>query len=109
VPACSSQVATGAKLAAAAQRLGGQVETATVDAHDGTALEDFFSRLEPIDHRVSMVGDTMSGGFLTTTPRTMRHVMHSKFWTNWLIGRQAVAKLRDRGTLAVDGGVMLRK
>jgi NAD(P)-dependent dehydrogenase (short-subunit alcohol dehydrogenase family) len=83
----------------AAERLGGAVKTAVLDAHDETALEGFFSQVEAIDHLVSMVGDTMAGGFLTTTPETMRHVLHSKFWTNWMIGRHAAPKLRDGGSL----------
>jgi hypothetical protein len=29
-----------------------------------TLLERFFSTLEPINHLVSMVGDSMTGGFL---------------------------------------------
>ena len=93
-----------AKLVAAAERLDGEVKTAVLDAHDDTALERFFSRLETVDHLVSMVGDSMSGGFLTTTPETMRHVLHSKFWTNWLIGKHAASKLRDGGSITFTAG-----
>ncbi len=93
-----------AKLDAAAERLGGVVKTALLDAHDETALEGFFSRLEVIDHIVSMVGDSMAGGFLTTTPETMRHVLHSKFWTNWMIGRHGATKVRDRGSITFTSG-----
>jgi len=92
-----------AKLAAA-ERLGGAVKTAVLDAHDETALESFFSRLEAVDHLVSMVGDSMAGGFLTTTPKTMRHVLHSKFWTNWMIGKHAAPKLRDGGSITFTSG-----
>jgi NAD(P)-dependent dehydrogenase (short-subunit alcohol dehydrogenase family) len=93
-----------AKLSAAAEHLGGEVKTVVLDAHDDTALERFFSRLETVDHLVSMVGDSMSGGFLTTTPETMRHVLHSKFWTNWLIGKHAASKLRDGGSITFTAG-----
>jgi NADP-dependent 3-hydroxy acid dehydrogenase YdfG len=51
---------------AAAERLMGTVKTAVLDAYDETALETFFSRLEVVDHVVSMVGDSMAGGFVTT-------------------------------------------
>jgi NAD(P)-dependent dehydrogenase (short-subunit alcohol dehydrogenase family) len=97
-----------AKLAAAAERLSGVVKTAVLDAHDGTALKGFFSRLEAVDHLVSMVGDSMAGGFLTTTPATMRHVLHSKFWTNWMIGRHAAPKLRDGGSITFTSGTGAR-
>jgi NAD(P)-dependent dehydrogenase (short-subunit alcohol dehydrogenase family) len=93
-----------AKLAAAAERLRGEVKTAVLDAHNETALERFFSTLEPIDHLVSMVGDSMAGGFLATSPETMRHVLHSKFWTNWMIGKHAAPKLRDRGSITFTSG-----
>jgi NAD(P)-dependent dehydrogenase (short-subunit alcohol dehydrogenase family) len=29
----------------------------------------------------------------------MRHVLHSKFWTNWMIGRLAASKLREGGSI----------
>jgi NAD(P)-dependent dehydrogenase (short-subunit alcohol dehydrogenase family) len=92
------------KLDAAAERLGGNVQTALLDAHDETALDSFFSGLGAADHLVSMVGDSMSGGFLSTTPETMRHVLHSKFWTNWMIGRHAASNLRDGGSITFTAG-----
>jgi NAD(P)-dependent dehydrogenase (short-subunit alcohol dehydrogenase family) len=50
----------------------------------------------------------MSGGFLTTTPETMRHVLHSKFWTNWMIGRHAAVVLRAGGSLTFTSGTGAR-
>jgi NAD(P)-dependent dehydrogenase (short-subunit alcohol dehydrogenase family) len=93
-----------AKLAAAAEKLGGTVKTAVLDAHDDTAREEFFAKLATIDHLVSMVGDSMAGGFLATTPETMRHVLHSTFWSNWLIGKYAAPKLRDGGSITFTAG-----
>jgi NAD(P)-dependent dehydrogenase (short-subunit alcohol dehydrogenase family) len=93
-----------AKLAAAAKCLGGGVKTATLDAHDEKAVEEFFAALEPVDHVVSMVGDSGAGGFLATSPETMRHVLHSKFWSNWMIGRAAVPKLRKDGSITFTAG-----
>jgi NAD(P)-dependent dehydrogenase (short-subunit alcohol dehydrogenase family) len=92
------------KLAAAAEKLGGTVKTAVLDAHDDTAREEFFSKLAAIDHLVSMVGDSMAGGFMATTPETMRHVLHSKFWSNWLIGKYAAPKVRDGGSITFTAG-----
>jgi NAD(P)-dependent dehydrogenase (short-subunit alcohol dehydrogenase family) len=91
------------RLATAAADLGA-VASAVLDAHDETALEVFFAELGPVDHLVSLVGDSMSGGFLTTTPETMRHVLHSKFWTNWLIGRHAAGALHTGGSLTFTSG-----
>lgn len=93
-----------AKLTAAAERLGGTPMSVVLDAHDETALENCFANLEAVDHVVSMVGDSMAGGFMTTPPETMRHVLHSKFWTNWMIGRLAAPRLRDGGSLTFTAG-----
>jgi NAD(P)-dependent dehydrogenase (short-subunit alcohol dehydrogenase family) len=92
------------KLAAAAGKLGGTVKTAVLDAHDDAAQEEFFSKLTAVDHLVSMVGDSMAGGFLATTPETMRHVLHSKFWSNWLIGKHAAPKVRAGGSITFTAG-----
>jgi len=51
-----------------------------------------------------MIGDSMAGGFMTTPPETMRHVLHSKFWTNWLIAKHAVPRLRHGGSMTFTSG-----
>jgi NAD(P)-dependent dehydrogenase (short-subunit alcohol dehydrogenase family) len=93
-----------AKLAEAAQRLSGPVQTVAVDAHDEAALESALSELDALDHVVSMVGDSMSGGFLTTDSQTMRHVLHSKFWSNWIIARNVAGKIREAGSMTFTSG-----
>lgn len=91
------------RLAKATDVLDG-VRSALLDAHDETALDRFFGELGGVDHLVSMVGDSMAGGFLATTPKTMRHVLHSKFFTNWLIGRHAATTLHTSGSLTFTAG-----
>jgi NAD(P)-dependent dehydrogenase (short-subunit alcohol dehydrogenase family) len=78
--------------------------TAHLDAHNDVLLDDFFAELSPIDHVVSMVGDSMAGGFLETTPETMRHVWHSKFWTNWQVARHAARVVRAGGSMTFTTG-----
>src|SRR5262249_31418663 len=51
-----------------------------------------------------MVGDSMAGGFLQTTPQTMQHVLRSKFLTNWAIGRHAARTLAAGGSLTYTSG-----
>jgi NAD(P)-dependent dehydrogenase (short-subunit alcohol dehydrogenase family) len=92
------------RLAAAAKLIGGAVRTVALDAHDEPALVSFLSDLEPVDHVVSMVGDSMAGGFLSTTPDIMRHVLHSKFWTNWTIARTVAATVRMGGSITITSG-----
>jgi NAD(P)-dependent dehydrogenase (short-subunit alcohol dehydrogenase family) len=97
-----------AKLGAAAERLNGPVKTVALDAHDESALEQGLSRLDAVDHVVSMIGDSMAGGFMTTAPETMRHVLHSKFWTNWMIARHAAPLIREGGSLTFTSGTGAR-
>jgi NAD(P)-dependent dehydrogenase (short-subunit alcohol dehydrogenase family) len=92
-----------AKLAAVAEDTAA-TRTAAFDAHDEDTLRTFFADLGPVDHVVSMIGDSMSGGFLTTTPETMRHVIGSKFLTNWAIARLAAPLLRDGGSILLTSG-----
>jgi NAD(P)-dependent dehydrogenase (short-subunit alcohol dehydrogenase family) len=92
-----------AKLAAAARRIGA-TRAEAFDAHDEHALARFFDRVEDADHVVSMVGDSTSGGFLETTPDTMRHVLASKFATNWAIARLAAGRIRDGGSMTFTAG-----
>jgi NAD(P)-dependent dehydrogenase (short-subunit alcohol dehydrogenase family) len=91
------------RLTAAAERIGAQ-RAARLDAHDDDAIEAFFAELEPIDHLVSMVGDSMAGGFLATTPTTMRHVLDSKFWANWTMARHATGALNPGGSITFTAG-----
>jgi NAD(P)-dependent dehydrogenase (short-subunit alcohol dehydrogenase family) len=92
-----------AKLAAAAVRIGATRADA-FDAHDESALTRFFDGVDEIDHVVSMIGDSMSGGFLETSPDTMRHVLASKFAANWAIARLAAGKIRDGGSMTFTAG-----
>jgi NAD(P)-dependent dehydrogenase (short-subunit alcohol dehydrogenase family) len=91
------------RLRDAADRLGAS-DAIAFDAHDEQELTAFVDRLDGIDHLVSMIGDSMSGGFLDTPPATMRHVLMSKFWTNWTIARLAAGKMRERGTMTFTAG-----
>ncbi|MEU4393795.1 SDR family oxidoreductase [Kribbella sp. NPDC023855] len=79
-------------------------KTAVLDAHDTAALDDFFASLEPTDHLVSMVGDSMAGGFLDTSEDVMLHVLNSKFLTNWRIGTRAGKVLNPGGSLTFTAG-----
>ena len=107
----ASMVITGRdpqKLAHAASALGGDTQSFVGDAHDHAALESFIATLPEFDHLVSMIGDTMAGGFLQTPIDTMRHVLHSKFWTNLLIARFAAPLVRDGGSMTFTSGSGVR-
>jgi NAD(P)-dependent dehydrogenase (short-subunit alcohol dehydrogenase family) len=96
------------KVSNAAATLGGDARGIVGDAHDHAALEKFVAALHQFDHLVSMIGDTMAGGFLQTPLETMRHVLHSKFWTNLLIARFAAPLVRDGGSMTFTSGSGVR-
>jgi NAD(P)-dependent dehydrogenase (short-subunit alcohol dehydrogenase family) len=91
------------RLAKAAQRIGAR-RAVPLDAHDDDAVGAFFAELGPVDHLVSMVGDSMAGGFLTTPPAIMRHTLDSKFWANWTIARHAAPTLTPGGSITFTAG-----
>jgi NAD(P)-dependent dehydrogenase (short-subunit alcohol dehydrogenase family) len=99
---------TADKVKHAAAQVGAGTVALTADAHDHETLEDLFTRLPPFDHLVSLVGDTMAGGYLDAPLEVMRHVVESKFWTNLLIGRLAAARIRDGGSLVFTSGTGAR-
>lgn len=96
------------KLKHAAARVGTGTVTFVADAHDHAGLENLFGRLPAFDHLVSLVGDTMAGGYLDAPLEVMRHVIESKFWTNLLIGRLAAPRVRDGGSLVFTSGTGAR-
>jgi NAD(P)-dependent dehydrogenase (short-subunit alcohol dehydrogenase family) len=96
-----------AKVADAVSMLG-DAKGVVGDAHDHSGLEDLIAPLSEFDHLVSMIGDTMAGGFLQTSLETMRHVLHSKFWTNLLIARLAAPLVRDGGSITFTSGSGVR-
>jgi NAD(P)-dependent dehydrogenase (short-subunit alcohol dehydrogenase family) len=85
-------------------KLIGAASTTVLDAHHDQEIEHFFAQLGAVDHVVSLVGDSMTGGFLSTSPDTMRHVLSSKFWANWMIGRGAASVLRPGGSAVFTAG-----
>lgn len=97
-----------AKVDRAAAALGDDTQAVVGDAHDHAALERLMAELPEFDHLVSMVGDTMAGGFLTVPLETLHHVLHSKFWTNLLIARLAAARIRAGGSLVFTSGSGVR-
>ena len=66
------------------------------------------SGLPPFDHLVSLVGDTMAGGFLDSPIPVMQHVLLSKFWTNLAVARLAARQVRDGGSIVLTSGSGVR-
>jgi NAD(P)-dependent dehydrogenase (short-subunit alcohol dehydrogenase family) len=97
------------RLEQAAQEVGAQ-STAAFDATDAASLEGFFQGLPtPIDH-VMVTGPGPSyGPLLEMDPDQVRHVLSDHVVLALEVARNAVGKMRPRGTLLLMGGTGGRK
>ncbi|WP_322007911.1 SDR family oxidoreductase [Paraburkholderia tropica] len=80
------------------------VSALALDIADEAALADFFARIEPFDHLVSMAGGAMGGGFLEAPLETIRQAVEEKFYANLRLGRHAAPRLREGGSLVFTAG-----
>jgi NAD(P)-dependent dehydrogenase (short-subunit alcohol dehydrogenase family) len=96
------------KLERAVRTLGKGAATVVGDAHDHARLGQMFDTFQDFDHLVSLIGDTMAGGYFEVPLDVMRHVVESKFWTNLLIGRKAAPRTRDGGSITFTAGTGVR-
>lgn len=80
------------------------VSALALDIADEAALADFFARIEPFDHLVSMAGSAMGGGFLEAPLETIRQAVEEKFYANLRLARHAAPRLREGGSLVFTAG-----
>ncbi|WP_321902765.1 SDR family oxidoreductase [Paraburkholderia tropica] len=80
------------------------VSALALDIADEAALTDFFARIEPFDHLVSMAGGAMGGGFLEAPLETIRQAVEEKFYANLRLARHAAPRLREGGSLVFTAG-----
>ncbi len=74
------------------------------EAYDSQSVTDLFKEIKTIDHLVSMIGDVMGGGFLTSDLETIKHVVNSKFYINLDICRSASGKINKGGSITLTSG-----
>lgn len=89
---------------AALATLQNTVSALALDIADEAALADFFARIEPFDHLVSMAGGAMGGGFLEAPLETIRQAVEEKFYANLRLARRAAPRLREGGSLVFTAG-----
>lgn len=94
----------GAKLEAAAARIGGSVRTAILDTTDDSALEDFFARQGSFDHVVVSAAQTASGPVRSLPLADAYASMNSKFWGAYRVAR--AARINPGGSLTFVSGFL---
>ena len=94
------------KLEAAKARIEGEVETASLDFTDETAVKEFFETRGKIDHLVlAAAGPPAWGKFLEIDPAALRRAFDTKFWGYFNCARNVVSRLREDGSMTfLTGG-----
>jgi NAD(P)-dependent dehydrogenase (short-subunit alcohol dehydrogenase family) len=87
------------RLKAAAERIGGGVEVAEIDATDRAALDEFFAAAGPVDHLVlaASPGAVGVGPFATLDEAALRAAFDGKFFAHVLALQAALPRLRSAG------------
>ncbi len=92
------------KLAAAAQAIGGGVQTATLDSTDAPAVEAYFAGQPAFDHIVVSAAVTPIASVRDLSLTDARSAMESKFWGAYHVAR--AASLTERGSLTLVSGFL---
>lgn len=92
------------KLTAAAEALGGDIRTATLDITDASAVEAFFAAHGRFDHVVVSAAQTPSGPLRELGLDAARSAMESKFWGAYHVAR--FARIAAEGSLTLVSGFL---
>lgn len=90
-----------ARLAAAASRLEGRVQTRPADVSDPASLRSLFESIEQLDHVFVTAAAAAVGPIATTNIATLRPMLDNHIWGTYEIARLAALRLRAGGSLTV--------
>ena len=95
------------KLAAAAQAIGHDVQTAVLDTTDAAAVEQFFASQDAWHHVVISAAQTPSGPVRQLSLEDAQRAMESKFWGAYRVAR--AARFAEGGSLTFVSGVLSKR
>ncbi len=98
-----------AKLAAAAQEIGGGAAWNRVDMLDQAAIATWAAAQGPIDHLVITASSAVHGAFADIEPALVRQMFDAKFFGPYLIARSLLPKIKDGGSITFFSGVLSRR
>jgi NAD(P)-dependent dehydrogenase (short-subunit alcohol dehydrogenase family) len=87
------------RLAQAAARLGGKVQTAQADVADAAALEALFVPQARYDHVFVTAGALAGGPIASTDPATVQPMVDSRIWGAYHVARLAAPRINAGGSL----------
>jgi NAD(P)-dependent dehydrogenase (short-subunit alcohol dehydrogenase family) len=98
------------RLDVAAQRIGHPVEVRDFDATDGTAVNEFFESVGPVDHLVLTASPGAVGGgpFAALDEAALRQAFDGKFFAYVSVLKAALPNLRADGSVTIVSAVTAR-
>lgn len=100
------------KLASAAQRLGGEVETAVLDLTDEPAVARYFEHCGTFDHVASTAGDwgkARRGPFVDMDMDDARALFGVRFWGSAILAKHGAKCVAKGGSLTLTAGTSAYK
>jgi NAD(P)-dependent dehydrogenase (short-subunit alcohol dehydrogenase family) len=92
------------RLRAAAERIGGRVETHTLDITEEPSVAAFFDAVGSLDHLVITAAGAAMGSFLELELAAARRFFDSKFWGPYAVARSAAPRLSRYGSITFFSG-----
>lgn len=93
------------KLRGAKEKIGGTVETFTVDVTEEESVKQLFDRVGEFDHLATPGNEAAMGPFLKIAIPKARGAFDSKFWGQYYAARHGAPKIRPGGSITFFAGI----
>ncbi|WP_420583878.1 SDR family oxidoreductase [Ruegeria sp.] len=100
---------SAAKLHAAANEIGGEVQIAPVDTTDEAGVRSWVGALGPVDHLVISASSAAHGAFTELPTDDLRAMFEAKFIGPCMIAREVLPVLAKGGSITFFSGVLSRR
>lgn len=98
-----------AKLAAAAEKLGGETTVFSVDIQKEEAVQKLFSTMGSLDHLIITASATAGGPFLKMETEIAKNFFDTKFWGAYFCAKYAAPNISKTGSITFVSGVSSRR
>ncbi len=93
------------KLRRAKEKIGGSVESFTVDVTEEESVKQLFDRVGEFDHLATPGSEAAMGSFLKLAIPKARRAFDSKFWGQYYAARHGAPKIRSGGSISFFAGI----
>lgn len=96
---------TETRLEEVASELGGQIETAVLDARDTRGMEHIIGDLAPFDHLVFTAAQVQPSAFLEVDLESAKEAFDVKFWGQFAAVQHSAAHIVEGGSITLISGL----